>query len=325
VLVPWLPPTVPIATSAVEVQAPPTPGHVTQSPFENIFKNTIPDHSTSAVHSQFIRGVFGRCKTDVALFVDCEHPGHLESSGRNGKHHIFLPFFGGPDDRLALEFLVQLCANPKISATVLKLSKMDHRTEIPGLEKPSSVHLTPAATLDAEPTGLAGIGDLITEDVKGDPRGDPTTPITATYNQDTIYRNASLQARLESTVQDGLVWERYAAASKADPCPPAVADALTRIEFTEVATSSPLHHITQEVHTQLGYAAEHQKRLFVVLGRSRRLAPLSHHHELKGMIDEHGGVSNEVKRTIGDVATALVLSNCEAGLVVVQRAPNEEN
>ncbi|KIK35170.1 hypothetical protein CY34DRAFT_17193 [Suillus luteus UH-Slu-Lm8-n1] len=51
-----------------------------------------------------LRRAFAQSETDVALFVD---PGnHLNTgAGTGGSHHIFFPFFGGPDDRLALEFL----------------------------------------------------------------------------------------------------------------------------------------------------------------------------------------------------------------------------
>jgi len=40
--------------------------------------------------------------------------------------HIFLPFFGGPDDRLALEFVVGLCRrNERLRATVVRLQKVE--------------------------------------------------------------------------------------------------------------------------------------------------------------------------------------------------------
>jgi hypothetical protein len=39
--------------------------------------------------------------------------------------HLFLPFFGGPDDRLALTFLIQLCGNPSVTATVVKITTTD--------------------------------------------------------------------------------------------------------------------------------------------------------------------------------------------------------
>ena len=81
-------------------------------------------NSVSIIHSQFVRGVFSHGTTDVALFVD---QNTLDSASTFGgmQQHIFLPFFGGPDDRLALEFLVQICANPRIRGTVVRITKGD--------------------------------------------------------------------------------------------------------------------------------------------------------------------------------------------------------
>jgi hypothetical protein len=41
------------------------------------------------------------------------------------QQHVFLPFFGGPDDRLALEFVVQVSANPRMRGTVVRITKCD--------------------------------------------------------------------------------------------------------------------------------------------------------------------------------------------------------
>lgn len=56
----------------------------------------------------------------------------------------------------------------------------------------------------------------------------------------------------------------------------------------------------------------------VVLGRSRRMAVEDHNKELKMLIEAHGNVGGEVRKTIGDVATALVVAGCNVGLVVLQ-------
>ena len=44
----------------------------------------------------------------------------------------------------------------------------------------------------------------------------------------------------------------------------------------------------------------------------------NHHKELKELMEEYGNIGSEVKKTVGDVATAFVLSGCAAGLVVMQ-------
>ncbi|HEV7738104.1 MAG TPA: hypothetical protein VGO47_12140, partial [Chlamydiales bacterium] len=54
--------------------------------------------------------------TDVALFFDY-------GMAASGKYTVFFPFFGGPDDRAALKFVVQLCANENVAATVLRVRK----------------------------------------------------------------------------------------------------------------------------------------------------------------------------------------------------------
>lgn len=89
------------------------------NPFDGIFKSAGQTQTASVVYSNFIRKVFLDATTDVALFVDRG----ISTSGQSARQHIFLPFFGGPDDRLALSFVVQLCANPLITATVVKIQK----------------------------------------------------------------------------------------------------------------------------------------------------------------------------------------------------------
>ena len=60
---------------------------------------------------------------DVGLFMDPGVP-QVQADGQ-GQHHIFLPFFGGPDDRLALAFVVQLCLRTTTRATVVRFTKVD--------------------------------------------------------------------------------------------------------------------------------------------------------------------------------------------------------
>jgi len=90
------------------------------------------DRSTSLVHSQFVRGVFAQAGTNVALLI-----GRAPLAGSE-QTHLFLPFFGGPDDRLALDFVVQLCANPRVRATVLRVTK---RVVDANVSAPEAAHI----------------------------------------------------------------------------------------------------------------------------------------------------------------------------------------
>lgn len=157
ILLPWLPPIqdafngkegpTPASKSPLQpttslpvAVTPASPKIQSSNPFDILFKSShlrgsgsegMPsgDNSTiSIIHSQFVRGVFSQATTDVGLFVD---QSTLDSTGiRNEsiRQHVFLPFFGGPDDRLALEFLVQICANSGIRGTVVRIIKTDVST-----------------------------------------------------------------------------------------------------------------------------------------------------------------------------------------------------
>lgn len=132
IVLPWLPlapanhpstePTMTVSHEPDMVMASPSAKVHSNNPFDALFKASG-DRSASALHAQFVRGVFAKASTDVALFVDQEVTGPARVTG--SKQHLFLPFFGGPDDRLALEFVVQLCAHAKVTATVLRMVKQE--------------------------------------------------------------------------------------------------------------------------------------------------------------------------------------------------------
>lgn len=134
-----------------------------------------------------------------------------------------------------------------------------------------------------------------------------------------MYGHATTQTRLQSETADNVTWSRYASHSSEEPVTP-LTDALSRVEFLELNTPLPLHAAVQSAISQIESLKEKRSRLLIVAGRSRRLAVENHQQELKELMEEHGSVGNEVKKTVGDVATAFVVFGCKAGIVVVQAA-----
>jgi len=136
VLIPWIPPSLGSTTDPFEPRgAKPDP-----NPFDTFFGLSSKGNSASTLYSHFVRGVFRHSKTDVALFVDLG-----DNAGTNGEQHVLLPFFGGADDRLALELVVQLCSNPRMSATVVRVGK---RSERPGIARPELAVVDERAELE---------------------------------------------------------------------------------------------------------------------------------------------------------------------------------
>jgi hypothetical protein len=289
VIVPWLPPR---AGQAALLPSPaPSPTRAQEqepatsyNPFSALFRSTgsTPERAASVQHSIFVRRVFAQAATDVALFFDCALEPTSVSAGRAKKTHIFLPFFGGPDDRLALDFVVQLCASPDVTASVVRIAKRD------------------------------GADDVGTGADAADYSALNSQTVASTAFPDTVYGPATTTSRLQSKTADGVAWERYASPGARAQAEPALAVALARVAFSELATPSPLRAAVQRG----GAARANGARPLVVLGRSRRLAAEDHTAELRAMGRER--IGSEVRKTVGDVATAFVLEGVRTGILVMQ-------
>lgn len=60
--------------------------------------------------------------------------------------------------------------------------------------------------------------------------------------------------------------------------------------------------------------------MIVITGRSRRLAAMDHRKELKEMMmgERGGSLGAEVRKTVGDAASAFVVSGVGSGVLVLQ-------
>jgi hypothetical protein len=128
---------------AANVSAAVTPAQQMHNPFDALFKAGMGgmDNTSSGIHSHFLRQLFAQSLADVALFID-RGRANGQSLGRSGgTHHLFLPFFGGPDDRLALSFVVQLCAHPLVSATVVRMRKTEALDDVEPVAMPEPAHV----------------------------------------------------------------------------------------------------------------------------------------------------------------------------------------
>lgn len=305
VLLPWLPPIHDPDSPWDQIadSHPPTPMHhgPSANPFDALFKATHGGvTSTSVVHSQFVRGVFSQCPDiDVALYVDpvARSPG--DTFRKSTAHHLVLPFFGGPDDRMALEWTVQLCSSTRVSATIIRIRKEDIVEEV---QEPPEAYTR---------SGEKSLRIPILEH--------PTLQHTITSVMDTVYGHQNTQTRLQSDTADDVTWGLYTRGGEGDGLSEVVKEALTRVEFSEMGTPKPLHAIVGRVSEIVDTMSE-KARVLVMVGRSRRLAVENHTPELREMLQNGKSIGGEVKRTIGDVGTALVVSGVRAGVVVLQAA-----
>ncbi|KAH9002201.1 cation/H+ exchanger [Lactarius hatsudake] len=250
------------------------------SPFDSLFSNTHEKDEAAALllRSQFVRKVFANSSSDVALFVD---RGFLTDSSSSIYPHIFLPFFGGPDDRLALSFVIQLCMQDGVSATVIRLQRLesDGRESVHSVGNKSVFHY-------------------------GDTVAFPNT----------VYSQQGTHGRIQSDTADNILWDRLT--SPDSSFSPAIRAALTRISFQRESAARPLHRMLELA----GEAPQTSKSLLVVAGRSRRMAVESHQRELHELVSERNtSLESEVAKTFGDVASTFVVGGgSNVSLIVTQ-------
>ncbi|KIJ36673.1 hypothetical protein M422DRAFT_179123 [Sphaerobolus stellatus SS14] len=311
VIVPWLPHAMtmthphPVSDHSTNTATPttttPTPHN---NPFDILFHFGLSEQSSSALHSHFVRGIFARSTVDVALYVDRGRVG----SGHFSKQHIFLPFFGGPDDRLAMELTVQLCSKPWISAKMMRVTKTE-------FSPPAPKSMEAAHTKDTDGQGEA-FHSIFQE------HSTVSSAFSLVHGfPDTIYGAATTQTRIQSETADNITWSKFASPSDPSTLSVAEREALSRIQFVKTNSATPLRDILAEAEAETNVAVQKKARPFVMLGRARRLAAESHSDELKSLFEENGThINGEVRKTMGDVATAFVLSGGNAGLLVIQTA-----
>ena len=335
---PLPPPITPNLTTASNQTASGFKSHFSHNPFDILFKSSegggMPgsggndiSNSVSFIYSQFVRGVFSQSKTDVALFVDQNTLDFTSIVGNGGgagvlHQHIFLPFFGGPDDRLALDFVIQICANPRVRGTVVRMTKSDEVAVGTGEAQAGALApgkadegLDPKISEELNQLTVGSVNLLYSFLLKMSINNKRLFQRIAGF-PDTVYGQQDTEIRMQSDTADNIAWARYAPASASDT--ESALSSNPQVKFKYLLTPIPLHAAIQEA-TAVALSSSGSK-LVVVTGRSRRLAVEDHRAELRTLMDEHNHVGAEMRKTVGDVATAFVVAGVGSGIVVVQSA-----
>lgn len=107
-----------------------------------ISRDGVKDHLTSDAYTSFASNALEQATCNTAIFLNKGFSGTLKqrpsalsrsmsaiSLRRHGElqtlpvadrsHHIFLPFFGGADGRVAIRLVLQLAENPEVTATIV--------------------------------------------------------------------------------------------------------------------------------------------------------------------------------------------------------------
>jgi len=176
-------------------------------------QNIIEDKSTknklaAASYASFVKSALEQSVVPVAVLINKNFGGSKNKDHKRGtkltrtyssvslnsgkevtapiadrSHHIFLPFFGGADDRAALRLVLQLAENPQVTATIIHFDL----PELTQVTSKLSVH---------SPTGKAG----------------ETVTVMTTPEQDAAFF-ASLRSSLPAEMSSRVVFETVSSTS----------------------------------------------------------------------------------------------------------------
>ncbi|TFK67164.1 hypothetical protein BDN72DRAFT_822745 [Pluteus cervinus] len=275
------------------------------NPFGSLFGNLADSRATSS-QTQFVYDMFnqvGRIKA-VLLYLDTsksrQNSGvEYTPSAIPTTQHLFCPFFGGADGRLALEMVVQMCMREDVTATVVRLSKVeDTRNDLTSIEE---VRRTSTETVSNRLSSIAFSNS--SETVLGDPES---------------------IARLQNGVLDELAWAQCVNSGLTRETAKTswevqLVEALGRITFKEVKSSVLLKAAVDEAQEVVD--TNKDGRVVVVMGRSG----LRVDEELNGLHHDGmpspgigAGLGADTRKAIGGVASSFILANVGDGVLVAQ-------
>lgn len=280
------------------------------NPIEKMLSNKL---QSSPQYANLVRSIFQRVECDVAVLVDSgfrlsPDVGHADSAPlimHERKQHLFCVFVGGPDDRAALSLVMQLSHHANASASVLRVI----RTTEASREDDGQLVDQLKSTTGQNPETLLNQMTI-------------NNPLRA-HAGDTLYGPTTPAGNLESETADNLLW---ATATQ-------LGSSSQKLKLETVETSLPLQTIIGRVNNK----SVHGPELMVVTGRSRQ-GGASHASELSQYLKERAGnqlgspadlahrlgivASSDVRKSLGDVSSALIASQLEGTILVIQaRSP----
>ncbi|RDW71906.1 putative K(+) antiporter 1 [Coleophoma crateriformis] len=211
------------------------------------------DRFSSGTHSAFIAEALQTATCNTAVFVNRGFGGPARQEVRPLKrtvsglslrshreaptapiadrsHHVYFPFFGGADDRVALRFVLQLAQNSNITVTVIHFNYLAHAA--------SAFSKAPEVMQES----VTGISSRPETSQRQFPE-----PLDA----ETLTAAAEKDAALLHTLRDSLPLELT-----------------TRVVFADYKTTNPLADCLEHAKQELGQSPKNAGDL-VVLGRGR--------------------------------------------------------
>ncbi|KAI9680139.1 MAG: K(+)/H(+) antiporter [Trizodia sp. TS-e1964] len=284
----------------------------------------LPEHAenqfSGGPHNQFVIDSLDKAVCTTAIFINKGFGGGVKEEAKtltrtisalsvrstgdiptipiaDRSHHIFLPFFGGADDRAAVRFVLQLAQKTNITATILHVTGHEpHTLNTSGLASPT----TPSILAKNQPTDSNSI---------------PSSPLTMSGSSKihpTINTAASVSSSPESELEAAFI------NSARDSLTPSAA---SRVLFESVACINPLAEVLIRARQEVGQSPRNAGDL-VVLGRGVNCYRPNFRSEVIQMFGKSG--HHEARNILGELSEVMLLGEVNASILVVQAAASRK-
>jgi len=284
-----------------------------------------PDAMSSESQESFVRDALERATCNTAVFIDKGFGGpslphskrpHLDRSASghsltsfrettlppiaDRSHHIYFPYFGGVDDRVALRFVLQLAKNSNITATIVHF--------ITPVTSPSPTTTTPTKETN-----------LISETEKSSSTPDHENNNSPLSMLSSSHKNPSQLNILERIDTNTLRQEKEKDTSLLQTIRDSLPqDQLNRVMFTEIEASHPLKECVEKCKEEMGQSPRNAGDL-VVVGRRGVAAGRAATGIGIGEEEIEGVERNtEIRKSLGCVAEVVLGYGVRGSLLVVQ-------
>lgn len=241
-------------------------------------------------------------RTKSAMSIRSYRPEFATFPVANKSHHIFLPFFGGPDDHVALRIVLQLAKNQHVTASIVRIT-------------------WPAANTKAEPT------------TSNDTSTTTTTTSTPPHKSSAV---ALQDAAARQTQQDAVFFATMQASLPSDLSARVV---FSEVELSAAVPASSLPEIVVLAQKTVGQRPKNAGDVVVVGRRNARFgdalaaavagasSSAADGQDVgtgagagaSGSVSASAGAgSADLRKTIGAVAEQLVTVGVKASILVVQ-------
>jgi hypothetical protein len=268
-----------------------------ESPSEPSLSRSI---STTSLRNPFTKGSNSEIEAAPIL--------HLQEG-----YHVFLPYFGGKDDRIALLTVLQLIRCPDVRATIVKIRSIDDIDEEP-IASPAAAHTNPSK-------------DEVraTEAIDTTSTSSPFAAAVSSAMSKVVHFPRSLDAPGASApvFPDP---EHNEDESQVDAILGALpVDRKSRLTVESVTTSTPLQYAVKRAKKNIDSNSSNYH--LIVVGRGIKFPRRANqeailHKDLRDSVQNNDIMG---KSCLGDAGEAMLLGRVSGGLLVVQSSGGQDD